>query len=142
MDLKPLPADNLEERQYYGLFHGNISIELPPDRPHIQRSGYAAWRTLQRRPTIFGRPFWNCDPFAYLALRVKSDGSKYFVNIQTDSIVETDIHQHRLFAKRVGEWEVIHVWVFFSLCYRGWTDPRWAVDSVCRVCPDKSRPGR
>lgn len=35
----------------------------------------------------------------YLALRVKSDGRRYVVNIQTDSIVETDIHQHRLYTR-------------------------------------------
>jgi NADH dehydrogenase [ubiquinone] 1 alpha subcomplex assembly factor 1 len=44
-----------------------------------------------------------------LALRIKSDGSKYFINIQTESIVESDLHQHRLFSKTPGEWEVIHV---------------------------------
>lgn len=38
------------------------------------------------------------DPYAYLALRVKSDGRRYTVNVQTDSIVESDIHQHRLFT--------------------------------------------
>jgi NADH dehydrogenase [ubiquinone] 1 alpha subcomplex assembly factor 1 len=39
------------------------------------------------------------DPYAYLALRVKSDGRRYTVNVQTDSIVETDIHQHRLYTR-------------------------------------------
>lgn len=43
----------------------------------------------------------------YLALRVKSDSRKYFVNVQTESIVYTDIHQHRLYAKRPGEWETV-----------------------------------
>ena len=52
----------------------------------------------------------------YLALRVKSDGRRYFVNIQTDSIVETDIHQHRLYTKYhrgaqgkndPGQWETV-----------------------------------
>ena len=47
---------------------------------------------------LFGRLFWDMDPYAYLALRVKSDGRRYTVNVQTDSIVETDIHQHRLFT--------------------------------------------
>lgn len=109
MDLTPCPPGHPSEGQFYGRFYGNISIELPVERPKIQRSGYAAWRTQERGRTLFGRQNWDCDPYTYLALRVKSDGSKYFVNIQTDSIVETDIHQHRLFAKRVGEWETIHV---------------------------------
>ncbi|MCJ1467157.1 hypothetical protein MMC07_005779 [Pseudocyphellaria aurata] len=88
-------------------FHGSISIELPRDNPDVHRSGYAAWRNHDRKPTIFGRSLWNIDPYAYLALRVKSDGRKYLVNIQTESIVYTDIHQHRLFAQRPGEWETI-----------------------------------
>lgn len=109
MDLEPFLNEGGEEKQYYGRFHGNISIELPPDRPMIQRSGYAAWRTIQRGRTLFGQPFWNVDPYRFLALRIKSSGSKYFINIQTDSIVETDLHQHRLFAKTPGQWEIIHV---------------------------------
>jgi NADH dehydrogenase [ubiquinone] 1 alpha subcomplex assembly factor 1 len=47
------------------------------------------------------------DAYAFLALRIKSDGRKYFVNIQTESIVPTDIHQHRLYARRPGEWETV-----------------------------------
>lgn len=88
-------------------FHGKISTELPPDRLDVLATGYAGWRTLDRRPTIFGRLLWDIDPYTYLALRVKSDGRKYFVNIQTDSIVPTDLHQHRLYAKRPGEWETV-----------------------------------
>ena len=90
-------------------FHGNISTELPPNRPEIQRSGYAAWRTRDRLSTIFGKSLWDLDPYAYLALKVRSDGRKYFVNIQTESIVPTDLHQHRLYAQKPGEWETIVV---------------------------------
>lgn len=39
------------------------------------------------------------DPYAYLALRIKSDGRRYTVNVQTDAVVETDIHQHRLYTR-------------------------------------------
>lgn len=88
-------------------FHGRISNELPPNRPEIQRSGYAAWRNHDRRATIFGKSLWDIDPYTYLALRIKSDGRKYFVNVQTESIVHTDLHQHRLYAKRPGEWETV-----------------------------------
>jgi NADH dehydrogenase [ubiquinone] 1 alpha subcomplex assembly factor 1 len=91
----------------FAQFHGKISTELPANKPHIQRTGYAAWRTLDRPPTIFGKSLWNIDPYTYLALRVKSDGRKYFVNVQTESIVPTDIHQHRLYARRPGEWETV-----------------------------------
>ncbi|KAJ5040423.1 uncharacterized protein L3040_006079 [Drepanopeziza brunnea f. sp. 'multigermtubi'] len=102
------PSPSPSENKYgHAKFHGSISIELPANRPHIQRTGYAAWRTKDRPFTIFGKSFWNIDPYAYLALRIKSDGRKYFVNIQTESIVPTDIHQHRLYARRPGEWETV-----------------------------------
>ena len=88
-------------------FHGKISTDLPHNRPQIQRTGYAMWRNKDRAPTIFGKSLWDVDPYKYLALQVKSDGRKYFVNVQTESIVHTDIHQHRLYAQRPGEWETI-----------------------------------
>ncbi|SPQ19719.1 dccdc46e-5992-4c8d-8cf9-c9555806fd3c [Thermothielavioides terrestris] len=91
----------------YARFHGSISTELPKDRPDIKRTGYAAFRTRDRPPTVFGRSLWNIDPYVYLALRVKSDGRSYFVNVQTDSVVPTDLHQHRLFVKKPGEWETV-----------------------------------
>ena len=56
---------------------------------------------------MFGKSLWDIDPYAFLALRIKSDGRKYFVNVQTESIVPTDLHQHRLYARRPGEWETV-----------------------------------
>jgi NADH dehydrogenase [ubiquinone] 1 alpha subcomplex assembly factor 1 len=91
----------------YARFHGNISIDLPPNRPHIHQTGYAAWRTRDRPATIFGKSLWDIDSYAYLALRIKSDGRKYFVNIQSETLVATDIHQHRLYARKPGEWETV-----------------------------------
>ncbi|KAF2867177.1 complex I intermediate-associated protein 30-domain-containing protein [Massariosphaeria phaeospora] len=88
-------------------FHGTISIELPRDQPRVQRTGYAAWRTLDRGATIFGKQLWDVSLYTYLAIQFKSDGRKYFVNVQTESIVPTDIHQHRLYSKTPGEWETI-----------------------------------
>ncbi|PKS09363.1 hypothetical protein jhhlp_003977 [Lomentospora prolificans] len=98
---------HLPQTNGYARFHGVISTELPKDRPEIQRTGYAAWRTPDRKPTVFGRSYWNIDPYDYLAMRIKSDGRSYFINVQTDSIVPTDLHQHRLFAKRPGQWETV-----------------------------------
>ncbi|KAH7126738.1 complex I intermediate-associated protein 30-domain-containing protein [Dendryphion nanum] len=88
-------------------FHGNISIALPKDQSHIQRTGYAGWRTLERGATIFGKSLWDVSMYNYLAIHFKSDGRKYFVNVQTESIVHTDIHQHRLHSKTPGEWETV-----------------------------------
>ena len=103
LDHIPQTASELAHARFYG----NISIDLPRNKPKVQRTGYAAWRNKDRGPTIFGKSLWDVDPYAYLALRVKSDGRKYYVNVQTESIVYTDIHQHRLYARKPGEWETI-----------------------------------
>ena len=94
---------------HYAKFHGNISIELPKDRPGVERSGFAAWRTADPAWTLFGRVTFNCESHAFLALRVKADTSKYFINLQPDSMVVSDLYQHRLFPKTPGEWETIYV---------------------------------
>lgn len=93
----------------HALFKGTISTELPQNRPNIQRSGYAAWRTRDRGVSLFGKLLWDIDPYNYLAMRVKSDGRKYFLNIQTESIVPTDLHQHLLPCSKPGEWETITI---------------------------------
>ncbi|KAJ4308830.1 hypothetical protein N0V84_011860 [Fusarium piperis] len=91
----------------YARFHGSISTRLPANKPNIQRTGFAGFRTPDQRPTVFGRSVWDIDPFLYLALRVKSDGRSYLVNLQTESVEPSDLHQHRLFAKRPGQWETV-----------------------------------
>ncbi|KAH7478783.1 hypothetical protein FOMA001_g10151 [Fusarium oxysporum f. sp. matthiolae] len=91
----------------YARFHGNISTRLPSDRPNIQRTGFAGFRSPDQRPTAFGRSMWDIDPYIYLALRIKSDGRSYFVNLQTESVEPSDLHQHRLFPKRPGQWETV-----------------------------------
>lgn len=88
-------------------FHGSISTELPRNNPQVHRTGFAGWRNKDRGPTLFGKSLWDLDPYTYLALRVKSDGRKYFVNIQTESIVFEDLHQHRLHTQKPGEWETV-----------------------------------
>lgn len=93
----------------HALFKGSISTELPPNNPEVQRSGYAAFRTRDRGVSLFGKLLWDIDPYAYLALRIKSDGRRYFVNIQTESIVPTDLHQHLLPCFTPGEWETVTI---------------------------------
>ncbi|KAB5547169.1 putative complex I protein [Coniochaeta sp. 2T2.1] len=121
----PSSAQSTPTGKGYVRFHGNISTKLP-DRPDVNRTGYAAFRTNDRGPTVFGRSLWNIDPYQYLAMRVKSDGRSYLVNVQTESVVPTDLHQHRLFAKRPGEWETVLIrWNDFVRTNHGFvTEPQ------------------
>ncbi|KAL4922179.1 complex I intermediate-associated protein 30-domain-containing protein [Aspergillus aurantiobrunneus] len=93
-----IPADSSTNTPAHAKFHGNISTKLP-NNWRVERTGYAAFRNQDRGFWLFGRLHWDLDPYTYLALRVKSDGRRYTVNIQTDTIVETDIHQHRLYTR-------------------------------------------
>lgn len=105
----PTSSDSDPPPPSFARFHGLISTSLPPDRPTIQRSGYAAFRTPDQAPNVFGRSIWDIDPYTYLAMRIKSDGRAYFINLQTEAVEPTDLHQHRLFAKRPGHWETVMV---------------------------------
>ncbi|KAK7420609.1 hypothetical protein QQZ08_010301 [Neonectria magnoliae] len=93
----------------FARFHGTISTRLPTNHPSIERTGFAGFRTPDQRPTLFGRALWDIDPYVYLAMRVKSDGRAYFINLQTESVEPSDLHQHRLFPKRPGQWETVLV---------------------------------
>ncbi|KAI9321305.1 complex I intermediate-associated protein 30-domain-containing protein [Dichotomocladium elegans] len=89
-----------------GRFFGNISLDLPANRD-IEHSGYAAIRSKARDASMFGTPCWDTSLFRYLGLRVRGDRRKYFVNLQTDSVVQTDLFQHRLFLRTPGQWETV-----------------------------------
>ncbi|KAM3437755.1 hypothetical protein MY4824_003589 [Beauveria thailandica] len=103
------PSSTSSSPSSYARFHGSISTALPSDRLKIKRTGYAAFRTPNQAPTLFGKSVWDIDPYIYLALRIKSDGRSYFINVQTEGVEPTDLHQHRLFAKRPGQWETVLV---------------------------------
>lgn len=91
------------------LWQGRISTELPRNNPQIQRTGFAGWRTRDMGYSLFGKVLWDLGQYNYLTLRFKSDGRKYFVNIQTDSLVATDLHQHILPTSNAGAWEVVTI---------------------------------
>lgn len=101
-----------------GHFHGVLNLDLPPNRPDIVQSGYAMFRTRDQRPTSFSaafsglfgsEPFWDWSACSHLLLRVKGDRRKYFINVQAESAIPTDIYQHRLFLKTPGQWETVLV---------------------------------
>ncbi|KAK6441101.1 hypothetical protein LTR95_002669 [Oleoguttula sp. CCFEE 5521] len=102
-------GEKAEKQPAHALFKGSISNELPPNKPTIQRSGYAAFRTRDRGVSLFGKLLWDIDPYSFLSLRVNSDGRKYFINMQTESIVPTDLHQHLLPSFTPGQWETVTI---------------------------------
>ncbi|KZT06038.1 NADH:ubiquinone oxidoreductase complex I intermediate-associated protein 30 [Laetiporus sulphureus 93-53] len=76
--------------------------------------GYAAFRS-KPRTTLFGEITDDVSMHRLLALRLRAGGhprtrNSYYVNIQTDGPIETDLWQHRLFFRRDdGGWEDIFI---------------------------------
>ncbi|ORY85668.1 complex I intermediate-associated protein 30-domain-containing protein [Protomyces lactucae-debilis] len=69
------------------------------------QDGYAALRSKVSGSSFYGTETWDIGPYANLSLLVRGDSRKYFVNLQTDSYLATDLYQHRLFLRTPGEWE-------------------------------------
>lgn len=96
------PVDNTAH------FHGYLNLDPPRDRPEITQSGYAMFRTKdQPQRFLFGEHSWDWTNYSQLALRVKGDHRKYFVNIQAELSLATDIYQHRLFLNTPGQYETV-----------------------------------
>ncbi|GJE96230.1 complex I intermediate-associated protein CIA30 [Phanerochaete sordida] len=106
-------------------------LALDPPRPHAKfwgemrlapragfegkmRGGYAGFRNTHRT-SLFGEITDDVSNHRYIALRVRVAGhprtrNAYFVNIQTDGPVVTDLWQHRLFfAREDGGWEDVFI---------------------------------
>ncbi|KAK9453230.1 complex I intermediate-associated protein 30-domain-containing protein [Dipodascopsis uninucleata] len=95
------------ERERAAHFNGVLSLDLPASRPEVTRSGYAMFRSRDPPKDFKGEEIcWNWRELSHIALRVKGDRRKYFVNIQSKTALPTEIHQHRLFLYSPGEWEV------------------------------------
>ncbi|KAK9474864.1 complex I intermediate-associated protein 30-domain-containing protein [Dipodascopsis tothii] len=99
---------DFDEKTQSTHFHGTLSLDLPPAHTNVQRSGYAMFRTQNPDRTFRGKElFWDWQSLSHVALRVKGDRRKYFVNIQADTALPTEIYQHRLFLNSPGEWETV-----------------------------------
>ncbi|KAJ2556912.1 hypothetical protein GGH95_005272 [Coemansia sp. RSA 1836] len=93
-------------RSGHARFHGYISQMLPEDT-RFKRSGYAMVRTHSPKSNILNSGCWDSSLYRYLALRVKADKRKYFVNLKSDTLISTDIYQHLLPIRTPGRWETV-----------------------------------
>ncbi|KAG8213051.1 complex I intermediate-associated protein CIA30 [Butyriboletus roseoflavus] len=93
-------------------FWGDIRLAVRPEFQGRIRGGYAGFRT-KPRPSLFGEMCDDVSNHQYLGLRLRLGGdprtrNSYYVNLQTDGPVTTDLWQHRLYFKRNdGGWEDI-----------------------------------
>ncbi|KAG8683306.1 hypothetical protein FRC08_014361 [Ceratobasidium sp. 394] len=95
----------------YARFWGDMRLDVKVGLEGKLRPGYAGFRN-KSRPTLFGQIYDDLSLHKYLALRVRAAGdpptrNSYFVNMQTDGPVQTDLWQHRLYFEKDGEWEDI-----------------------------------
>ncbi|KAJ2782862.1 hypothetical protein H4R18_002011 [Coemansia javaensis] len=93
-------------RSGHARFHGYLSQKLPEDT-RFKRSGYAMVRTKDPQLTLLGTDYWDSSLFRYLAIRVRADRRKYFVNLKSDVLIPTDIYQHLLPIRTPGRWETV-----------------------------------
>ncbi|KAJ1760453.1 hypothetical protein LPJ77_005409 [Coemansia sp. RSA 2523] len=93
-------------RAGHAKFHGYLSQKLPEDT-RFKRSGYAMVRTRDPLVTLLSTDYWDSSLFRFLAVRVKADCRKYFVNLKSDALIPTDIYQHLLPIRTPGKWETI-----------------------------------
>lgn len=107
-----------ENRRGYGVFHGILNLDPPLNNPKVVRSGWSMFRTKHKNnfdhrisyfSDTFGNFKWDLSPYSAIALRVKSDHRKYFVNIQIDDIQKNHLFQHRLFVQKLGQWEDVYI---------------------------------
>ncbi|KAI9292269.1 CIA30-domain-containing protein [Neoconidiobolus thromboides FSU 785] len=98
----------------HAVFSGNISPYMP-NYLEIKVHGYAAFKLKTPENGFFESELFDTLPFRYLALRVRGTNGKngmppirrFTVNIQTDSLIPSDLFQHRLFLNKPGEWETV-----------------------------------
>lgn len=97
-----------------GMFWGDMRTQVKPGMEKKIRGGYAGFRN-KTRPTLFGNMLEDVSGYDYLALRLRVAGdprthNSYFVNIQTDGPISTDLWQHRLyFRHQDNTWEDVFI---------------------------------
>ncbi|KAJ3990172.1 complex I intermediate-associated protein 30-domain-containing protein [Lentinula detonsa] len=94
-------------------FWGDMRLDVRPQYQGRVRGGYAAFRN-KPRPSLFGDILDNIEFHEYLALRLRVAGdpithNSYFVNLQTNGPITTDVWQHRLYFQKKDEWEDIFI---------------------------------
>ncbi|TFK40234.1 complex I intermediate-associated protein CIA30 [Crucibulum laeve] len=115
LDLDENPEHNAGiGKQATSVFWGEMRLGVKPAYEGKIRGGYAGFRN-KTRPTLFGNMLEDVSTHEYLALRLRLAGdpstrNSYFVNIQTDGPISTDLWQHRLyFRKQDNSWENVFV---------------------------------
>ncbi|KAI0749841.1 complex I intermediate-associated protein CIA30 [Daedaleopsis nitida] len=97
-----------------GKFWGEMRLGVRSGLEGRIRGGYAGFRSKPRN-TLFGEMTEDVSNHEFLALRVRALGhprtrNSYFVNLQTDGPITTDLWQHRLFFRRDdGGWEDVFI---------------------------------
>jgi len=97
-----------------GMFWGDMRTQVKPGMEKKIRGGYAGFRN-KTRPTIFGNMLEDVSRYDYIALRLRIAGdprthNSYFVNIQTDGPISSDLWQHRLyFSRQDNTWEDVFI---------------------------------
>ncbi|KAG1821791.1 complex I intermediate-associated protein CIA30 [Suillus subaureus] len=95
-------------------FWGEMRLDVRQELQGRIRGGYAGFRS-KPRPTLFGEMVDDVSNHQFLALRLRLGGdprlrNSYFVNLQTDGPITTDLWQHRLYFQRNdGGWEDIFI---------------------------------
>ncbi|KAF9064157.1 complex I intermediate-associated protein 30-domain-containing protein [Rhodocollybia butyracea] len=94
-------------------FWGDMRLDVKPQYKGRVRGGYAAFRN-KHRPSLFGDILDNIEFHEYIALRLRLGGdpsthNSYFVNLQTNGPISTDVWQHRLYFQRKNEWEDLFI---------------------------------
>lgn len=97
-----------------GRFWGEMRLGVRLELQGRIRGGYAGFRS-KPRTTLFGEIVDDVSNHQFLALRLRFGGdprlrNSYFVNLQTDGPITTDLWQHRLYFQRNdGGWEDVFI---------------------------------